>query len=111
MRIINCVLALKSYAEWKQNGGRGLWKPGGNVKNLIAGGKFMRKNSEPFMNSFSRTRALDSASSDLASYGDIVSDINEAVSEYLFLCFSYHFVKNVKSHLTLHLICRECLVI
>ncbi|KAH6770435.1 P-loop nucleoside triphosphate hydrolases superfamily protein with CH domain-containing protein [Perilla frutescens var. hirtella] len=32
LRIVNCVLALKFYYEWKQSGGNGVWKFGGNVK-------------------------------------------------------------------------------
>ncbi|KAF2307288.1 hypothetical protein GH714_026113 [Hevea brasiliensis] len=31
-RVVNCVLALKSYNEWKQNGGVGTWKYGGSLK-------------------------------------------------------------------------------
>lgn len=53
-RVVNCVLALKSYSEWKQTGGNGIWKFGGNVKPAATGKSFVRKNSEPFTNSFSR---------------------------------------------------------
>ncbi|KAK8499466.1 hypothetical protein V6N12_011551 [Hibiscus sabdariffa] len=31
-RVVNCVLALKSYNEWKLSGGNGVWKFGGNLK-------------------------------------------------------------------------------
>lgn len=44
-RVVNCVLALKSYGDWKQCGGTGPWKYGGNLKS------FGRKNSEPFRRS------------------------------------------------------------
>ncbi|GFQ02475.1 kinesin-4 [Phtheirospermum japonicum] len=54
-RVVNCVLALKSYYEWKQAGGNGVWKFGGNVKPATSGKQFVRKNSEPFMGSLSRT--------------------------------------------------------
>ena len=54
-RVVNCVLALKSYSEWKQTGGNGIWKFGGNVKPTTTGKSFVRKNSEPFTNSFSRS--------------------------------------------------------
>ncbi|KAL5853916.1 hypothetical protein ACOSQ3_009034 [Xanthoceras sorbifolium] len=81
-RIINCVLALKSYSEWKEAGGHGSWKFGGNVKASAVGtGKpFMRKTSEPFMNSFPRTysagdKSLDSMCSEL---GDLGNDLNES---------------------------------
>ncbi|CAN4108861.1 unnamed protein product [Withania somnifera] len=63
-RIINCVLALKSYAEWKQGGGSGSWKYSGNSKPPSAGKQFVRRNSEPFMNSISRTisdKSLDNS--------------------------------------------------
>ncbi|CAK9185817.1 unnamed protein product [Ilex paraguariensis] len=50
-RIVNCVLGLKSYSDWKQTGGNGVWKFGGNLKPTTSGKQFVRKNSEPFMNS------------------------------------------------------------
>lgn len=43
--MVNCVLALKSYGDWKQCGGTGPWKYGGNLKS------FGRKSSEPFRRS------------------------------------------------------------
>ncbi|XP_057962403.1 kinesin-like protein KIN-14I [Malania oleifera] len=81
-RIVNCVLALKSYGDWKQGGGNGLWKFGGNVKPATSAKHFMRKNSEPFMNSFSRTssigeRSLDGLSSDQDLCGDLGHDFSE----------------------------------
>ncbi|CAA6669134.1 unnamed protein product [Spirodela intermedia] len=53
-RVVNCVLALKSYCEWKQMGGTGLWKYGGNLKSAGSGKYYIRKNSELFINSVSR---------------------------------------------------------
>lgn len=52
---MNSVLALKSYSEWKQNGANGAWKFGGALKPTTSGKSFVRKNSEPFTNSLSRT--------------------------------------------------------
>lgn len=72
-RVVNSVLALKSYTDWKQTGGNGIWKFGGNVKPTTTSAKsFVRKNSEPFTNSLSRTsstteKSLNSLSSDLDS--------------------------------------------
>ncbi|GJU45488.1 kinesin-like protein KIN-14I [Tanacetum coccineum] len=51
----NCVLALKSYNEWKQTGGNDTWKFGGNLKASIPNKQFIRKNSDPFTNSVSRS--------------------------------------------------------
>ncbi|KAL2492006.1 P-loop nucleoside triphosphate hydrolase superfamily protein with CH (Calponin-like proteiny) domain [Abeliophyllum distichum] len=42
-RVVNCVLALKSFNEWKQGGGNGLWKFGGNSKPSSTGKPFVRK--------------------------------------------------------------------
>lgn len=57
---MNCVLALKSYSEWKQSGGNGVWKFGGNIKPSTTLGKaFVRKNSEPFTGSLSRTSSIN----------------------------------------------------
>ncbi|KAK0580838.1 hypothetical protein LWI29_006857 [Acer saccharum] len=72
-RVVNCVLAIKSYSEWKQTGGNGVWKFGGNIKPTTTLGKsFVRKISEPFSNSLSRTssmneKSLNSHSPDLES--------------------------------------------
>ncbi|KAG8663553.1 kinesin-like protein KIN-14I isoform X2 [Manihot esculenta] len=61
-RIMNSVLALKSYSEWKQTGGNGVWKFGGNVKPTISTKSFVRKNSEPFMNSLARNSSMNDQS-------------------------------------------------
>uniref|UniRef100_A0A1J3IN09 Kinesin-4 n=1 Tax=Noccaea caerulescens TaxID=107243 RepID=A0A1J3IN09_NOCCA len=62
-RVVNCVLAIKSYDEWKQSGGIGVWKFGGTIKAPTLGkSSFVRKNSEPFMNSLSRTNNEKSTS-------------------------------------------------
>lgn len=59
---MNSVLALKSYSEWKQTGGNGVWKFGGNVKPTISTKSFVRKNSEPFMNSLARNSSMNDQS-------------------------------------------------
>ena len=58
---MNCVLALKSYNEWKLTGGNGVWKFGGNIKlaTTTLGKSFVRKNSEPFTNSLQRTSSMN----------------------------------------------------
>ncbi|KAJ6390441.1 hypothetical protein OIU77_024620 [Salix suchowensis] len=61
-RVVNSVLALKSYSEWKQTGGNGIWKFGGNVKPSVSAKSFVRKNSEPFMNSLSRNLSMNEKS-------------------------------------------------
>ncbi|KAK6780821.1 hypothetical protein RDI58_023005 [Solanum bulbocastanum] len=54
-RIVNCVLGLKSYSDWKQEGNTGVWKFGGNIKSNASVKQIVRKNSEPFTNSLSRS--------------------------------------------------------
>uniref|UniRef100_A0A5B7AR15 Putative kinesin-4 isoform X1 n=1 Tax=Davidia involucrata TaxID=16924 RepID=A0A5B7AR15_DAVIN len=61
-RVVNCVLALKSYGDWKQTGGNGVWKFGGNLKPTTSGKNFARKNSEPFTNSLSRNLSMSEKS-------------------------------------------------
>ncbi|KAI3741769.1 hypothetical protein L1987_59446 [Smallanthus sonchifolius] len=61
-RIVNCILALKSYNEWKQTGGNGAWKFGGNLKPVTSCKNFIRKNSEPFKNSLSRNVSMNETS-------------------------------------------------
>ncbi|PQQ14369.1 hypothetical protein Pyn_38985 [Prunus yedoensis var. nudiflora] len=58
-RVVNTVLALKSYSDWKQTGGNGIWKFGGNIKPTTSAKSFVRKNSEPFTNSLSRTSSMN----------------------------------------------------
>ncbi|GFY89012.1 P-loop nucleoside triphosphate hydrolases superfamily protein with CH (Calponin Homology) domain-containing protein [Actinidia rufa] len=79
-RIVNCVLALKSYDDWKRGGGNGLWKFGGNLKPIAFGKYFVRKNSEPFMSSLrnlTSEKSLDSISSEQSLCGDLGNDLNE----------------------------------
>lgn len=47
-RIVECVLALKSYREWKQSGGSGLWRYIVNSKPTTFGmaKQYKRKDSE-----------------------------------------------------------------
>ncbi|CAL5425937.1 unnamed protein product [Camellia sinensis] len=68
-RVVNCILALKSYSDWKQSGGNGVWKFGGNLKPVTSGKQFLRKNSDPFTGSLSRnlSMSLNALSSDLDS--------------------------------------------
>ncbi|XP_020238906.1 kinesin-like protein KIN-14I isoform X2 [Cajanus cajan] len=61
-RIVNSVLALKSYSEWKQTGANGVWKFGGTIKPTISAKSFVRKNSEPFTNSLSRNSSINEKS-------------------------------------------------
>ncbi|KAG8363872.1 hypothetical protein BUALT_Bualt19G0067700 [Buddleja alternifolia] len=86
-RIVNSVLALKSYNEWKQGGGNGVWKFCGNSKPPSAGKQYFRKNTDLFMNSISRNlsageKSLDSLSSDEYSTSDLVQDLNEMGSSH-----------------------------
>ncbi|XP_040964639.1 kinesin-like protein KIN-14G isoform X1 [Gossypium hirsutum] len=64
-RVVNCVLALKSYSEWKQSGGIGTWKYSANSKPAGFGiaKSFSRKRSESMNSSFSE-KSLDSFCSD-----------------------------------------------
>ncbi|CAK8572757.1 unnamed protein product [Lathyrus sativus] len=61
-RVVNSVLALKSYSEWKQTGANGVWKFGGTIKPASTAKSFVRKNSEPFTNSLSRTSSINEKS-------------------------------------------------
>ncbi|KAG5084140.1 hypothetical protein JHK84_054178 [Glycine max] len=72
-RIVNCVLALKSYSEWKMSGSNGVWKFGGNLKPTVTSKSFVRKNSDPFTNSLSRTSSLNDKS--IAAFNSDVESI------------------------------------
>ncbi|KAK1278698.1 Kinesin-4 [Acorus gramineus] len=82
-RVVNCVLALKSYSDWKEMGGNGSWKYGGGALKATSSGKFfVRKNSEPFMNTLSRNPSMneklqDTASAEQYFNGDHLQESNE----------------------------------
>ncbi|VVB15225.1 unnamed protein product [Arabis nemorensis] len=77
VRIVNCILALKSYSEWKLKGGLGPWRYGVNMKNNFGLRKpFLRKNSEPFMSSVSRTESRDTTF-DQSLCSDVGQDLSE----------------------------------
>ncbi|KAH9606266.1 hypothetical protein KSS87_020101 [Heliosperma pusillum] len=79
-RIVNCVLALKSFNEWKAAGGNGVFKFSGSIKTPSTGKGFARKNSEPFMNSISRTSSVSEKSLDTSAneqFGDLGLDFSD----------------------------------
>nr|VDD39097.1 unnamed protein product [Brassica oleracea] len=85
IRIVNCILALKSYSEWKLKGGTGPFRYGSNMKNNFGSRKpFLRKSSEPFMSSMSRTHPSTDqpACSDVGQEGDSRS-INALVRSFI----------------------------
>ncbi|KAI7992170.1 Kinesin-like protein KIN-14I [Camellia lanceoleosa] len=69
--VVICVLALKSYNDWKQTGANRVWKFGGNVKTVTSGKHFMQKNSEPFTSSLTRNLSMDEK-----SLNAIIADLN-----------------------------------
>ncbi|XP_042515804.1 kinesin-like protein KIN-14I isoform X2 [Macadamia integrifolia] len=79
-RIVNCVLELKSYSDSKQFGGK--WKFGGSIKSASSGKYVVRKNSELFTNSLSRSqstseRSMDGLSPQPSSNGDLAHALTE----------------------------------
>ncbi|XP_021742627.1 kinesin-like protein KIN-14I [Chenopodium quinoa] len=80
-RIVSCVLALKSFSEWKIAGGNGTWKYSGNFKTPSStsstGKTVVRKNSEPFMNSISRTSSISEKSLDTEQCSDLGVDLSD----------------------------------
>lgn len=85
-RVVNSVLALKSYCDWKQSGGNGVWKFGGNVKVITSTKSFVRKNSEPFTNSLSRNSSMTEKSLNILS-SDL--DSNKMVGKLSFFIFIF----------------------
>lgn len=86
-RIVNCVLSLQSYGEWKQMGGHGSFRYGGNSKPSISGKSFIRKNSENYKGSLSRSQSLnenDGLCAELNSQGDISMESCQMVRKPFF---------------------------
>ncbi|PKA58390.1 Kinesin-4 [Apostasia shenzhenica] len=82
-RIVNCVLELKSYSEWKQMGGYGSWKFSGNVKPTISGKAFIRKHLDPFSNCLARPQSVNDSDSNCAFQNLNGVDSKETTSRYL----------------------------
>ncbi|OIV95085.1 hypothetical protein TanjilG_21475 [Lupinus angustifolius] len=94
-RVVNCVLALKSYAEWKQGGEIGTWKYAGigTPKPTTSAKTVLKKISEPFMKSLRITPSSDrdvmsdySQNSDSGhdgNEGDSLPSLHSLVREYL----------------------------
>ncbi|WCJ43004.1 Kinesin-like protein KIN-14G [Euphorbia peplus] len=85
-RIVTCVLALKSYNEWKQSGGVGTWKySSGTAKPAFGGaGRFMRKAADSFMNNASMTSSSFSSSDlSLDDNGNKLNETNVSRSMHL----------------------------
>lgn len=82
-RIVNCVHALRSFSDWKVAGRSGTWKYTGTSKAPSSSGKsLVRKNSEPFMNSISRTSSASEKSLDNEQCSDLGLDMSDMVSDY-----------------------------
>ncbi|XP_031485736.1 kinesin-like protein KIN-14I isoform X2 [Nymphaea colorata] len=72
-KVVNCILALKSYHEWRETGANGSFKFGSNLKPPTNGRCVVRvgKNSEPFMNSpFRNTAQVEPSGQSVGRYSD-----------------------------------------
>ncbi|KAL0457841.1 UNVERIFIED_CONTAM: Kinesin-like protein KIN-14I [Sesamum latifolium] len=67
-------------SDLEQTGGNGVWKFGGNVKTSPGGKQFVRKNSEPFTGSLSRSMSINEKSQNGIS---IDTDFNRTSSSSL----------------------------
>ncbi|XP_072953882.1 kinesin-like protein KIN-14Q [Typha angustifolia] len=76
VRVVNCVLALKSYSEAKQLGRQGSWKYGGIMKPANTGKYFVRKNLDPFMGSLFRTQSGDKFTDGLSVEQNLSVDLS-----------------------------------
>ncbi|KAJ4955678.1 hypothetical protein NE237_012461 [Protea cynaroides] len=81
-RIVNCVIALKSYRDSKQSAGNRLCKVGGNLKSTSSGKVVVRKNSELFTNALSRNlsmseKSVDGLSPEPSLNSDLAHDLTE----------------------------------
>ncbi|GAA0148903.1 microtubule binding motor protein [Lithospermum erythrorhizon] len=88
-RIVDCILALKSYCNWKQAGGSGSWKFGGNQKPTSLTKQFIRRNADLFTSSLLRNssaeeRSIDSLLGEESTSGDDeVGSLTSVVRELL----------------------------
>lgn len=71
---MNCILAFKSYYEWKQAGGNGVWKYSENSIPTAAGKPIARGSSDQFLNVLTRNSSADSV-----LFDDLAHNPNEVV--------------------------------
>lgn len=90
--MVNTVLALKSYYDWKQSGGNGAWKFGGNVRPTTTVKQFVRKNSEPFTNSLSRNSSMSEKSLNSLSHDVDTNKMVSTLDLWLLCCYLYLFL-------------------
>lgn len=101
---MNCILALKSYHEWKQSGGNGAWKYSANSR-PNAGGKHSRRNSDLFLsflskNSSSGEKSPVSAMSDDDEVVRVLFRLYNFLSLLINLCIRSHFSQFCKVQCT-----------
>ncbi|KAJ3681342.1 hypothetical protein LUZ60_015831 [Juncus effusus] len=86
-RVVNCVLALKSYSERKQTGSYKFRSNSSSSSSLASNNGngntkyFVRKNSEPFVNSFFRTQSSDRIQEGLSVEQNLSLDVSIESSE------------------------------
>ncbi|KAI3770505.1 hypothetical protein L6452_01640 [Arctium lappa] len=77
-KVVDCLLALKSFSDWKKLGGSGSRKMSGHSKSSPSAKSFNRKNSEPLMTPLSRTQSVGSDKSlDTVDQSGNASDAKE----------------------------------
>ncbi|XP_047957986.1 kinesin-like protein KIN-14I [Salvia hispanica] len=83
-RIVNCIIALKSYHEWKQCGGHGVWKFSGNATpcNSVSKPHQGRKNSDMFLSFLSRNSSSAGDSSSITD-DNVSPSLQKLVCELL----------------------------
>ncbi|KAK8689363.1 hypothetical protein V6N13_088084 [Hibiscus sabdariffa] len=99
-RIVQCVLALKSYSEWKKSGAIGTWRYIESPKPPISFRPvkpFTRRNSEPYINySLSRTVLLGNKSMD--GLDSEQSDLSDMIVESMITKVSEEYERRLASH-------------
>ncbi|KAG7022401.1 Kinesin-like protein KIN-14G, partial [Cucurbita argyrosperma subsp. argyrosperma] len=87
-RVVNSVLALKSYSTWKQAGGTGVWKYVGTAKSPTSKKNVVTKNnSEPSTTSLTKTSSpADSFSLESSSSDDPSNEAESSRPLHMLLC-------------------------
>jgi len=84
---VNCVLALKSFSDWKVAGGSGSWKLTGGVKSPSSGKTFLKKNTDRYLSAVSRVSSGKELSLDPfghEQFSDLGLDLSDIVRELTF---------------------------
>lgn len=102
VRVVDCILALKSFSESKTTGRQTPCKYGSITKPLTSGKHFILKNSDAFLNKLMRSHTTEPIQKVLIAEQSIETDCCLESTEMVSLIMEYQFLFHTQSCDVLH---------